>query len=126
MAPGPAHPYFPAIPGDSTFVPADAGETYPLQPQATAAIQLLASGGTSNVVDYIDIRQSDLADTGATSAAEPGSTVNWADFLFAGAGGWSLATPTVGVEPYIATPAGQQLILDSGVTPVYANVGSFT
>ncbi len=117
VTPGPAEPYFPAIPGDSTFVSGDAGESYPAQPQFAAPIQLLTSAATTTVTDYVDVRQSDLADTGSSSAIEPGSTVNWADYLFAGASG---------VTPYIDTAAAQTLILDSGVTPVYVDKGVFS
>jgi hypothetical protein len=115
-APGPQNPYFPAIPGDSSFNTGTQGQAYPAQSQFAPPIQLLASGATTLVTDYIDIRQSDLADTGSSSDIEPGSTVNWADYLFAG---------TTGVTPYIDTAAAQTLILDSGVTPVYVDKGSF-
>lgn len=116
-SPGPSAPYFPAIPGESPFVSGDAGESYPAEPQYAPPIQLLASAATTGVTDYIDIRQSDLADTGSSSDIEPGSTVNWADYLFAG---------TTGVTPYIETAAAQTLILDSGVTPHYLDKGPFS
>jgi hypothetical protein len=116
VTPGPSAPYFPAIPGDSTFVSGDAGESYPAEPQFAPPLQLLTTAATTTVTDYIDIRQSDLADSGSSSDIEPGSTVNWADYLFAGA---------TGVTPYIDTAAAQALILDSGVTPVYVDKGSF-
>jgi hypothetical protein len=114
--PGPASKYFPAIPGDSTFVGGDAGQSYPAEPQYAPPLQLLTTAATTTVTDYIDIRSSDLADSGSSSDIEPGSTVNWADFLFAG---------TTGVTPYIDTAAAQTLILDSGVTPVYVDKGAF-
>jgi hypothetical protein len=116
VAPGPSAAYFPAIPGDSTFVSGDAGESYPAEPQFTPPIQLLTTAATTTVTDYIDIRNADLSDTGSSSDIEPGSTVNWADYLFAG---------TTGVTPYIDTAAAQTLILDSGVTPDYVDRGSF-
>jgi hypothetical protein len=113
---GPSAPYFPAIPGEPGFLSGDAGEAYPLQPQYAPPIALLTSSATTTVTDYIDIRQSDLGDSGASSDIEPGSTVNWADYLFAG---------TTGVTPYIDTVAAQTLIFDSGVTPNYVDKGEF-
>jgi hypothetical protein len=118
--PGPSGPYFPAIPGEPGFLSTAAGESYPASPQYAPPIQLLASAATTTVNDYIDIRQSDLADTGNSSDIEPGSSVNWADFLFAGTTGPNPVTP------YIDTPAAQTLILDSGVTPLYVDKGSFS
>ena len=116
-SPGPASPYFPAIPGDSTFVSGDEGETYPAQPAFAPPIQLLESSATTTVTDYIDVRESDLSDTGSSSEIEPGSTVNWATYLFAG---------TSTLTPYIETAGAQALILDSGVTPAYADEGEFS
>jgi hypothetical protein len=115
--PGPSAPYFPAIVGEPTFNTANQGFSYPLEPQYAAPIQLLTSAATTTVTDYIIIRQSDLSDTGSSTAIEPGSSVNWADYLFAG---------TTGVTPFINTTAGQTLILDSGVTPVYVDKGLFS
>lgn len=120
---GENEPYFPATPGDSGWASSDAGQAYPAQSQYAPPIELLSSAATTTVTDYIDIRQSDLADT---TNAEPGASVNWADYLFAGADGWSESTPTVGIEPYIATPTAQALIARSGVTPLYVDEGSFS
>ena len=101
VTPGPGEAYFPAIPGDSTFVGGTAGEAYPLEPQYAAPIQLLTSAATTAVTDYIDIRNSDLSDTGSSSAIEPGASLNWADYLFAGASG---------VTPFIESAQAQEFI----------------
>jgi ABC-type phosphate transport system substrate-binding protein len=84
----------------------------------TPGIKLLTGtpdgGGSyykSAITDYVIFRQSDLSDS---TPIEPGGTLNWAKALFSDSGG-----PT----PFFATPIGQSLLAEAGVTPTYNDLG---
>jgi len=129
---GSSSPYFPAIPGDSSFLSTDAGLAYPTQPKYTAPIQILTTPASKTVTDYVDIRQSDLNDPVTTTVVggvtvpgqpyEPGASINWAQYFFAGVNVGGSGQ----VLPYIDSGAAQALIQESGVTPHWADAGEFS
>jgi hypothetical protein len=71
-----------------------------------------AAAYTSPISDYIIFRQSDVS---TAPAIQPGSTLNWIQYLFSNPGGaW---------VPFFNQGAGKALIAAAGLTPAYSDLG---
>ena len=93
---------------------------YPGGTALTPGVKLLTGApGDSNAVynspiaDYIIFRQSDIT---STTPIQPGSTLNWIQYLFAKTSGQTWT-------PFFDQPGGQALLAAAGVTPAYSDLG---
>jgi ABC-type phosphate transport system substrate-binding protein len=66
----------------------------------------------SPITDYVIFRQSDVS---STTSFEPGSPLNWVQFLF--------SDPSAPGTPWFAQATGQTLVAAAGVTPAYDDLG---
>jgi ABC-type phosphate transport system substrate-binding protein len=85
-------------------------------------IKLIKSAGSfsADIPYYAVFRESDLA---STTPWQPGSTLNWAQTLFAN--GYDPDDPDPDVTPpFVASAAGKAVIEAIGLTPVYHDLGA--